>query len=242
MTLDFNFSQLRNFSTLIFWLWFFRLQLLNFVFDFLLQWSFNTTMGHSIHSRKLLDFGFFRLWYFWLWYFDFDFSDFNFWNFVFDFLLQWSFNTTICHSIHSRRRLSFWTRFWTLDFSDFDIFDFDILTLIFWTLIFQTSTLEISFLIFFFNDHSIWVLLWIIQYIDTAAAAAAADNTCTILEWTYCTILEWTHCTIHEWTHCIILKWTHCTIVEWTHCMINTWVDPLHDQYLSRPTARSILE
>ena len=90
-------------------------------------------------------------------FFDFEnlfnfFSNFNFWNFIFDFLLQWSFNT-MGHSIHSYycccccclgdpsgHVKNVWTFF---DFESFSNFNF-----------------LISFWIFFFNDHSI---LWVIQ-------------------------------------------------------------------------------
>ena len=117
----------------------------------------------------------------------FGFSDFNFWNFIFDFLLRWSFNmgTTMYHSTTAAADsvIPLDTVFGSLllifVFNDHSIHWYyyfcrglgDLWTLRkFWKIIwhwkffdFLTSTFEISFFIFFFDDHSIWVLLWIIQ-------------------------------------------------------------------------------
>ena len=172
MTSDFNFSQHRNFSTLIFWLWFFRLQLLKFRFWFsssmIIQYgyyygSFNTlilllrllTWWSLWTLRKYLNI-------FWLWKcldfgtstFEISFGIFFFNDHSWVLLYYGSFNTLILLLL-LLTRWSLWTLRKYLN--------------IFWLwkcLDFGTSTFKISFWIFFFNDHSIWVLLRIIQYID----------------------------------------------------------------------------
>ena len=67
---------------------------------------------------------------------------------------------------------------------------------------FGTSTFEILFWIFFFNDHSIWVLLWIIWYIDTTARY-------------YSTIDTWVDPLHDTWVDPLHkLEWTHCTYLS----------------------------
>ena len=94
---------------------------------------------------------FFWLWFFWLWFFRLQLLKFRFW-FSSSMIIQYGYYYGSFNTLILLLRLLTWWSLWTLR---------KYLN-IFWLwkcLDFGTSTFEISFGIFFFNDHS-WVLLY----------------------------------------------------------------------------------
>jgi len=97
------------------------------------------------------------------WFSDFNFSTLEILNLIFDFHLQWSFNPVghtcitaiIADSVIRLDTLTFLNIFWLIIFI--------------WVSDLNFSSFEISFLIFFFNDH---LMQWIIQYMHTTATDA----------------------------------------------------------------------